>query len=84
LGAFLYCWSWTSFLIPNGISGGGVTGMATVIQYATDGFVPVSFSYLLINAALLIIGTIVLGKGFGVRPFIPLSSLQYCSRCCLI
>lgn len=41
--------------------------MATVIQYATDGFVPVSFSYLLINAALLIIGTIVLGKGFGVK-----------------
>ncbi len=67
LGAFLYCWSWTSFLIPNGISGGGVTGMATVIQYATDGFMPVSFSYLLINAALLIIGTIVLGKGFGVK-----------------
>ena len=67
LGAFLYCWSWTSFLIPNGISGGGVTGMATVIQYATDGLVPVSFSYLLINAALLIIGTIVLGKGFGVK-----------------
>jgi uncharacterized membrane-anchored protein YitT (DUF2179 family) len=67
LGAFLYCWSWTSFLIPNGISGGGVTGMATVIQYATDGFVPVSFSYLLINAALLTIGTIVLGKGFGVK-----------------
>ncbi|MBR5611151.1 MAG: YitT family protein [Bacteroidales bacterium] len=67
IGAFLYCWSWTSFLIPNGISGGGVTGMATVIQYATDGLVPVSFSYLLINAALLIIGTIVLGKGFGVK-----------------
>ena len=41
--------------------------MATVIQYATDGLVPVSFSYLLINAALLIIGTIVLGKGFGVK-----------------
>ena len=67
LGAFLYCWSWTSFLIPNGISGGGVTGMATVIQYATGGFVPVSFSYLIINAALVIMGTIVLGKGFGAK-----------------
>lgn len=67
IGAFLYCWSWTSFLIPNGISGGGVTGMATVIQYATNGFIPVSFSYLLINAALVTMGTIVLGKGFGAK-----------------
>jgi uncharacterized membrane-anchored protein YitT (DUF2179 family) len=67
IGRFLYCWSWTSFLIPNGISGGGVTGLATVIQYATNGFVPVSLSYLLINVCLVTMGTLVLGKGFGFK-----------------
>lgn len=67
IGAFLYCWSWTAFLIPNGVSGGGVTGLATVIQYATNGFVPVSLSYLLINAALVTMGTIILGRGFGAK-----------------
>lgn len=67
VGIFLYCWSWTSFLIPNGISGGGVTGLATVIQYATNGFIPVSLSYLVINVALVIVGTLVLGRGFGFK-----------------
>ncbi|MBO7321525.1 MAG: YitT family protein [Bacteroidales bacterium] len=67
IGLFLYCWSWTSFLIPNGISGGGVTGLATVIQYATNGFVPVSLSYLLINVCLVTMGTLALGKGFGFK-----------------
>ena len=67
IGLFLYCWSLTSFRIPNGISGGGVTGLATVIQYATNGFVPVSLSYLLINVCLVTMGTLVLGKGFGFK-----------------
>lgn len=67
IGLFLYCWSWTAFLIPNGVSGGGVTGLATVIQYATNGFMPVSLSYLLINSALVLIGTLALGKGFGFK-----------------
>lgn len=67
IGAFLYCWSWTSFLIPNGVSGGGVTGLATVIQYATNGLIQVSYSYLVINVALVVIGTLVLGRGFGAK-----------------
>ncbi len=67
IGIFLYCFSWTSFLIPNGIAGGGVTGLATVIFYATDGFLKVSYMYFIINTCLVIIGTLVLGKGFGFK-----------------
>lgn len=44
-----------------------MTGLATVIQYATNGFMPVSLSYLLINSALVLIGTLALGKGFGFK-----------------
>lgn len=64
-GIFLYCFSWTGFLIPHGIAGGGVTGLATVIFYAFE--IPVPVMYFVINVSLLIIGTLILGKGFGAK-----------------
>ncbi|MDD2294286.1 MAG: YitT family protein [Bacteroidales bacterium] len=65
VGMFLYCFSWTAFLIPKGIAGGGVTGMASVIFFATD--IPVPYTYCLINVLLLVFGTLILGKGFGFK-----------------
>lgn len=65
IGIFLYCFSWEAFLIPKGIAGGGVTGVASIIYYAT-GF-PISYSYLIINFCLIAIGSFVLGKGFGFK-----------------
>lgn len=67
IGVFLYAFSWVAFIIPKGISGGGVTGISTVINFATDGLIPVSLSYLLINIVLLVGGTIIMGKGFGFK-----------------
>lgn len=64
-GVFLYCFSWCAFIIPKGISGGGVTGVASLVYYAT-GF-PISYTYFVVNIALIILGTIVLGKGFGAK-----------------
>lgn len=64
-GMFLYVFSWTAFLIPKQIAGGGVTGIASVINYAT-GF-EVSYSYLIINAILLLIGFLILGNVFGFK-----------------
>ncbi len=61
----LYVFSWTAFLIPNGITAGGVTGMSTILNYAFG--IPISFSYLVLNAVLLIAGTIIMGKGFGFK-----------------
>ena len=63
LGVILYCFSWVAFLIPHGVAGGGVTGISSIIYYAT-GF-EISYSYLIINVGLLIAGTIVLGNAFG-------------------
>jgi uncharacterized membrane-anchored protein YitT (DUF2179 family) len=65
LGIFLYCFSWTAFLIPEQVAGGGVTGLATIIYYATG--IPVQWMYLGINAVLLITGTLILGRGFGMK-----------------
>lgn len=77
IGIFLYCFSWEAFLIPKGIAGGGVTGVASIIYYAT-GF-PISYSYLIINFCLIAMGSFVLGKGFGFKTIysILLASLMF-------
>ena len=64
IGLFIFVFSWTSFLIPLEIAGGGVSGLASVINYAT-GF-KVAYSYFMINGVLLFIGFLILGKAFGL------------------
>jgi len=65
LGLFIGSIGWTGFLIPSEIVGGGVTGMATIIYFAT-GF-KVGYSVFIINGLLLILGMRVLGFGFGLK-----------------
>lgn len=66
-GLALYCFSWTAFLIPKGIVGGAIPGFATLINYATNGLIPVSATYLATNVVLITIGFLILGRGFGFK-----------------
>lgn len=79
LAVFLYVFSWEAFMIPNGMSSGGLTGLCTILQFATGGAIDVSASYLVANVFLLIIGFMVLGKAFGFRTIycIALSTLLF-------
>ena len=54
---------WSVFLLPNNLVGGGVSGFASILMYATG--IPVGLTYLVLNILLLIIGTKILGTGFG-------------------
>lgn len=65
LGTLLYCMSWDSFLIPNDIASGGLTGACAILQFATG--IPVSYSFIVANVILLVGGFLILGKGFGFR-----------------
>lgn len=78
-GTFLYCMPWEWFIVPNGFSSGGVTGLCTLLQYATNGVIPVSLSYLVVNVFLLMLAFLILGKGFGIRTIfvIALSTLLF-------
>ena len=67
LGVILYCASWECFMIPNGMSSGGLTGLCTVIQYATGGRLEVSFLYAVANVFLLLIAFLVMGARFGFK-----------------
>ena len=64
-GMLLYTFSWVYFLIPKEIAGGGLTGLASVIFYATGLHVP--YTYFGINVLLLVVGTIIKGKGIGFK-----------------
>ncbi|MBQ9174412.1 MAG: YitT family protein [Bacteroidales bacterium] len=63
IGILLYVTGWSVFLVPNNLVGGGVSGISSIIQYAT-GF-KMGYSYFIINAVLLAIALVILGAGFG-------------------
>ncbi len=65
LGLLLYSLGWVVFLIPNGLVGGGVTGISAILYYMT-GF-PVSYSFFIINIVLLAFALKILGKTFGLK-----------------
>ena len=77
VACFIFAMSWECFMIPNGMSAGGMMGLCTVIQYATGGFIQAQYSYIVINAALIIIAVFAMGIGFGFKTIycIAMSSL---------
>ncbi|MGM9738631.1 MAG: YitT family protein [Candidatus Cryptobacteroides sp.] len=79
VGTLLYCIAWDSFLIPNNIASGGLTGFCTIIQFASGGLIPMSYTFFALNVLLLVAGVAVLGKGFGLKTVyaILLSSLLF-------
>jgi len=64
-GLLLMALGWTAFLIPAEITGGGITGVSTLIFYGS-GF-PIGISYLIINAVLIIFAIKILGRSFGAK-----------------
>ena len=65
LGILLYTVGWSVFLVPNNLVGGGVTGISSIIQYATGGLIKIGYSYFVLNALLLVAAFFILGSGFG-------------------
>ena len=67
LGILIYVMGWVLFLIPNNLIGGGVSGISSMIQYATNGAIQMGYSYFVLNAILLVIAFFILGMGFGAK-----------------
>jgi len=64
-GLLLYALGWLFFLVPAEITGGGVSGIAAVVFFATK--IPISITFLIINAVLVLIAIKILGASFGVK-----------------
>ncbi len=62
---FVNALAWTAFLLPSEIVGGGVTGAAALLYYATG--IPVAITFFLTNLILIVFGIKSLGFGFGIK-----------------
>ena len=67
VGVLMYVMGWIIFLIPNNMIGGGVTGLGSIVQYATNGAIKVGYTYFVVNAGLLIAALFTLGRSFGAK-----------------
>ncbi len=65
LGTCIYVGAWSLFLMPNNLIGGGVSGLAAIIYYATG--ISMGITNFGINAVLLVMAVIILGRSFGVK-----------------
>ena len=64
-GCFLMALATSLFLLPNKLSSGGFTGIATIIYYVFK--IPMGVTIFLLNVPLIIVGLLKLGKGFIVK-----------------
>ena len=67
VACFIFAFAWEGFMIPNGLSAGGMMGLCTVLQYATGGVIQAQYSYIVVNALLIVIAMWVMGIGFGFK-----------------
>jgi len=65
VGLLLFAIGWVVFLIPAEITGGGVSGAGAVLFFAAK--IPISVTYLAVNAVLVLIAIKILGASFGVK-----------------
>lgn len=75
IGCFSYSLSLRSFLIPNEIVGGGVSGAASLIEMVTNGVIPAGVCIVVINVPILILGFKLMGWKFILNCFITTASL---------
>lgn len=62
IGLAIYTVAYSAFLLPYKIVGGGVTGLATIVFYASN--IPVDYTYLVVNIVLLGVALWILGWRF--------------------
>ena len=65
IGTLLFVMGWTSFLLPNHMIDGGMTGASALLSMVTG--ISVDIWYFGINVGLLILAWFVLGRGFGIK-----------------
>ncbi|MEG0162505.1 MAG: YitT family protein [Mucinivorans sp.] len=67
LGLLVYCFAFTTILVPAEIVPGGAGGLATLLYYAFEGHFTVGFYYFIVNAILLTFGVLAIGPRFGIK-----------------
>ena len=66
VGLAIFAVGWTAFLIPAEMTGGGVSGIAAIVFFATK-TIPMGITTFVINALLLAIAWRILGTRFCIN-----------------
>ena len=74
VGAFIMAVSVSLFLLPNKLSSGGISGVATIIYYLFN--IPMGISIIIINIPLFLMSILKIGKNFFVKSLIGTVSLS--------
>lgn len=67
LGLALYAFVWNFFMSPYEFLIGGVTGIGAIVQYSTNGFIPMQWVYFALNLMLLLVAIKELGWKFCIK-----------------
>lgn len=67
LGLIIYAIGFTAFILPHKIVIGGVSGVGTLVYFATDGLIPVAVTQYACNLILLAMAYRVVGRTFVMR-----------------
>jgi uncharacterized membrane-anchored protein YitT (DUF2179 family) len=66
-GSFISALAINIFIVPNKIAPGGISGIATVIYYLSNGRFPVGMTSLVLNIPLFLTGIKLIGPRFAAR-----------------
>ena len=76
LGTLMYGFGFNAFILSNEIVTGGVSGICALIFFASNGVIPVSVSYFVINVVLLLVALKILGLKFLIKTIFGVLSLS--------
>lgn len=75
IGLLMYAFAWKALLLPYQITGGGATGVAALVYYATG--IPMFAVYLSINLVLLLVAIKIIGWQFSFRTIVGVGILTF-------
>ena len=75
VGSFVMAIGVALFLLPNQLSSGGVSGIATIVYYLLN--IPMGRTILIINVPLFLFSAFKIGKAFFIKSIIGTASLSF-------
>ncbi|MDR2882621.1 MAG: YitT family protein [Alistipes sp.] len=73
LGCILYAFTWAGIIESAHGIGGGASGLALLIQYATG--LPMGIGYIIINGVLVVLLLVIVGRNFGLKTIFGIASI---------
>ena len=72
-GCMLYAFTWASIVQSADGIGGGASGLALLMQYATG--LPMGIGYIIINIVLVALALMIVGRNFGIKTIFGIASI---------